>query len=145
MSPAAIFASGRGWLACSRSIPFAFKPGAPLDLPRLPGLQPWATSAQRSLTAGSRSGRTAKAVVRSRDRFSLELGQIRDLPDAARSSAQWQIQHLVEIAVVQAAVVANRNQPTAHQPRDRIRIEMVDKAGENIFGTIDQTVKKYTP
>lgn len=28
---------------------------------------------------------------------------------------------------------------------DRIRIEMVDKDGGNIFGTIDQKVKKYTP
>lgn len=51
---------------------------------------------------------------------------------------------LAEVRMLE--IIANGKPSTPFmQFGDRIRIEMFAKDGENIFGSIDQTVKKYTP
>src|SRR4051812_4458324 len=65
----------------------------------------WALSAERATAAGTGACRAAEAVRARRDRAVGELVAGRDRPDRrARTPGERQLEHLVEVAVVERAV-----------------------------------------
>ena len=76
------------------------------------------TSLQRTTAARSRSRRAAKAVGPCSNWISGHAIEAVDVPDCPRCTSGRQGQHLVEVAIIQAPVIADADQVFAHQRLD---------------------------
>ena len=63
-------------------------------------------------------------MTRCRDELALDFFELGQLPDALDSSPERKIEHLIEIAIVEAAVVANGDEPLAHQFGNGLGVEI---------------------
>src|SRR5262245_14212956 len=103
------------------------KPGRP---PRVRGggceARPGRSGGRDEAPATARAGArgAAEAVRAGRDRLRLELGEGPQVEDAARSAAERELEHLVEVAVVERAVEAHRHRLATHELRHGAGIEV---------------------
>src|SRR5262249_28346800 len=83
-------------------------------------------SGQRAAAARAGARRGAEAVRPGGDRRARELAEIVDVPHGAGARrTERQLEHLVEVAIVQTAVVADAHEAAAHEAGDGVGVEVV--------------------
>lgn len=100
----------------------------------------------RAQAARASSGRAAETMlsrndVSSREELKIEVADMRGL-----TRCRWQPQHLIEIAVEQRSIPANRNHLSAHDSRDRGWIKGINQSlhVQLILLRLDKVFKKST-
>ena len=84
-------------------------------------------SGERARATGAGAGGAAETVAGGRDAAARPSGEGFNVPDCSRATRLFQlhVQHLVEIAIVELAVVTDTDQRAAHQAVHRCRIEIL--------------------
>lgn len=73
------------------------------------------------------SGCTPKAMRGNADGISFELTQVINLPDVLRRPGNRHVTGLIEITVKETTAVVDTHKTSAHEIRERVRVEMIDK------------------
>src|SRR5262245_66340779 len=89
----------------------------------MPGRRP--PLRERPAAARARPRGAAEAVSRGRDLLAREAVERLDVEDAARAPAERDLQHLVEVAVVERAVPADGDEVPAHEAGHGRGVEVV--------------------
>src|SRR5262245_51764740 len=80
---------------------------------------------ERPAAARPRPGRTAEAVRAGGDGLVPQRTDVVQVPDGAGTSAHRELEHLIEVAIVEGPVPADAHQVAAHEPGHGGRVEVV--------------------
>src|SRR5678815_3945312 len=90
-------------------------------------MSPEALTRDGSSTRGARAGGAAVTMIAGDDGPPLQVGQIEIADVTWRARANGKIEHLIEIAVIERAVPANRQRVAAHHAGGGGRIERLSQ------------------